>query len=307
MGTTTTVPEKTSRTDVQQIVNDLFIGQLENGIAPWRVSWMEAGVPTNLVSKYPYRGMNNMLLAMLGYDRNVFLTENQLAAIGASIKAKEKPHVVMYWDNGITAEPANPGIKKTPKLRFYQVYNIAQCAGILGETVPPVVHETNPIAACERIIANMPKFPAIRHKEANTFYNPLQDFINLPKQKDFLNDAGYFSALFHQLVHASGHYTRLDRMGLIQMPEFGCDPYSLEELVAEIGACYLRSLTGIASEFDEIKDTGGWLPKFRKDKQFIFTACTLALKAIDFILNVKVVEEPAQNEITGEAVSKTTK
>jgi antirestriction protein ArdC len=149
----------------------------------------------------------------------------------------------------------------------------------------------------------MPNRPVIKHKESKAYYEPLEDFINLAKPKSFPNDAAYHSALFHQLIHSTGHHTRLDRMGLVQMPEFGCDPHSLEELVAEIGACYLRSFAGIASEFDERTVVNGWIGKLKMDRQLIFTACSLAQKAVDYNLNVQPVEESILEEVTERVIT----
>lgn len=291
METTTTAPAKArAHKDVHEIVNGKIVDQLEQGIAPWRVPWMKGGIPMNLLSRKPYRGMNLLLLAMLGYDNNVFLTEKQLDEIGGSIRPKQKSHMVLSWNTqkaGAGNAPEGKEKNKPFKLSFYSVYNFSQCAGILGECISSPIQETNPIGACEGIVAYAPNLPMIKHKDTNPCYDPIQDLICLPKQKAFPNDAAYFSALFHQMIHATGHHTRLNRMGLVQMPEFGCDPYSQEELIAEIGACHLRSLTGIASEFDEVLDVKGWIPKFKRDKYMIFTACVLAQKAVDYILNYK--------------------
>jgi antirestriction protein ArdC len=287
MATETATEKKVASKDVYRIINDKVIAQLEKGIAPWRVPWTEAGAPVNLISQKAYKGMNVMLLAPLGYERNVFITENQLKDVGGTIKPGERPHMAVYWNY----KDKDGAENKTPMLRYYQVYNLSQVAGILTELVPDVVREADPIAACERIIGNMPKYPSVRHKENKAYYTPLDNYINLPKQKSYANDAAYYNALFHQLVHSTGHHTHLDRMGLVQMPEHGWEAYSLEELVAEIGACYLRSLAGIASPFDETTEVSGWIPKFRKDPYLIFTAANLAQKAVDYILNVKAVEE----------------
>jgi antirestriction protein ArdC len=296
--------------DVHQIINERIIEYLNKDIAPWRVPWTEAGVPTNLISAKPYRGINVMLLAALSYQRNVFITANQLIELGASVKPKEKPHLITYWNNakkeGEGMEAENAGGKKGAKLQYYLVYNIAQCAGILTDLTPELVQETDPAAACARIVDNMPNRPAIKHKESKAYYEPLEDFINLAKPKSFPNDAAYHSALFHQLIHSTGHHTRLDRMGLVQMPEFGCDPYSLEELVAEIGACYLRCVAGIASEFDERTVVNGWIGKLKLDRQLIFTACSLAQKAVDYILNIQPVEEPVLSDLTETITAETT-
>ena len=82
------------------------------------------------------------------------------------------------------------------------------------------------------------------------------------------------------------------------MSEFGSELYSHEELVAEIGTCYLQSFTGIPSEFEQSAAyIQNWLAALKNDTRFIFSASTHAQKATDFILNAQnVVEEREQNE-----------
>ena len=277
--------KKGTEKDVQTIITERIIGQLEKGIVPWRTPWMEAGVPTSLISKRPFRGINVLLLAVLGYERNVFLTSNQLEAIGGSIKPNERQNMIVFWNNQ-KGEPGDE--KKTSSLLYYLVYNIAQCVGILGESVPEVFRETDPIKACEGIVANMQNGPSIRNKEAGAYYDPLDDYINVPKLKSFANPVCYYSALFHQLAHSTGHHTRLDRMGLVQMSEYGCSGFTQEELVAEIVTNYLENNAGIPCPFEPSQEyLDGWIQKLQADRYFIFTACTLAQKAIDFILNVQ--------------------
>ena len=296
MGTATATPKMDTRgKDVYEIVTSKIMEQLEKGTVPWRKPWTDAGIPRNLLSKRPYRGVNLLLLASLGYEHNLFLTSKQLKEIGGSILPDEKPHLVVYW-NFAEKEPAEVEkeekvTKKAPFLRYYTVYNIAQCANIPVDRIPVFEREPNSIPACDSVVKNMAQCPEIRHKEPSAYYDCLEDYVNMPKQKTFVSDASYYSTLFHELVHSTGHHTRLDRMGLVQMTEFGSEPYSQEELVAEMGTCYLQSLTGIASEFENSAAyIQGWLKKLKNDRHFIVTAASHAQKAVDFILNIKPEE-----------------
>ena len=71
------------------------------------------------------------------------------------------------------------------------------------------------------------------------------------------------------------------------MAEFGSEPYSHEELVAEIGSCYLQSFAGITEQFEQsaayIQD---WLRVLQNDNRFIISAAIQAQKAADFILQL---------------------
>lgn len=284
--------KKNAQKDVQVMVNEIIIDQLEKGIVPWRAAWTDPGIPTGLISKKPYRGINILLLAPLGYQRNAFITMKQLEEIGGSAKPDEMPHVVTVWNY----PNQTSGGKGQGKLTYYMVYNISQCIGT-EDLSPDIFRETDPIKACERIISNLVSGPDIRYKEPTAFYDPLEDYINMPKMKTFGSPASYYAALFHELAHSTGHHTRLDRMGLVQMSEYGCSRYTMEELVTEIATNYLENLAGIPCSFTPDKEyIDAWTKKFSGDRYLIFNACALAQKAIDFILNVKTEDKPQEGE-----------
>ena len=287
--------KKAAQKEVHTVISEKIIEHLQKGIVPWRTSWMEAGVPTSLISKRPFRGINVLLLAALGYERNLFLTLKQLETAGGSLKPNEEPHTIVFWANqqpDATSEASSD--KKPGKLKTYMVYDIAQCTGIPEDLIPEHILEADPIKACEKIVGNLSNGPAMRYKEPGAFYDPLEDNINMPKLKSFANPACYYSALFHQLAHSTGHHTRLNRMGLVQMSEHGCDCHTLEELVTEIVTNYIENYAGIPYPFEPTEEyISGWIQKFKGDHYLIFTACTLAQRAIDFILNIKDVKDDA--------------
>ncbi len=278
--------------DVYQIVTDKIISLLEQGTIPWQQPWTESGPPMNLVSKRPYRGLNVWLLATLNYTRNCFLTWDQLKKLGGSVKQGEHGHVVIFWKMvkkvGETEEGA---VKKSATLlRYYKVFNIEQCTGIPEGLLPgKPEREHNPIMECDSIIHTMPLCPVIKHKENDAWYDLKEDYINMPKRKSFKSAESYYATLFHELVHSTGHEKRLNRKTITDMAEFGSEPYSIEELIAELGSCYLSSYAGILNQ--EIKDRaayiGGWLGKLQNDKRVIVLAASAAQRAADFILNVQ--------------------
>ena len=278
--------------DVYQLVTDRIIKQLEQKIIPWRKPWTEAGVPQNLISGRPYRGVNVMLLSSLDYEHNFFLTFKQAGELGATIRKGEKSHIVVFtkWEEKPDEETEE--VKKVPFLRYYNVFNVAQCDGIPEGKVSVIEKPNNPIEACEQIVESMPDCPPIRMKEQKAYYNVEKDFINMPKMKSFQDSETFYGTLFHELIHSTGHEKRLNRKELVQKEKFGSEDYSIEELTAEIGACYLKAHVGI-----DIEDLSynasyidSWLNRLRKDKRFIVYASAQAQRAVDFILNVKLVE-----------------
>ena len=278
--------------DVFTIVTEKIIEQLEHGTVPWHKPWTNAGMPTNLISKKAYRGINLMLLSMLGYEQNFFLTFKQQQEIKGSVKKDEKPHMVAYWnfpdrkEDGEQPEQEERESKKAI-LRYYLVYNVSQCTGIDDKIPPVTVREAQPLVACDAIVSGMPNPPTIKHKEARAYYSPLADLVNMPKQSTFESDESYYATLFHELVHSTGHHSRLDRFGLIQMSEIsdGKHAYSFEELIAEIGSSYLQCYAGISSQFEQSAAyVAGWLQVLKNDHRFVISASSAAQKAVDYIL-----------------------
>lgn len=275
--------------DVYEIVTAIIIEQLENGTVPWKQPWRDAGAPRNYVTKRPYRGINLLLLGCNDYESNEYLTFRQITQLGGVVKKGEKAHLVVLWlwvddDDARKGEPVK--VRKKPLLRYYYVFNLMQCTGIYVPKDDAEKKPDNPSPRCERIINGMPQRPKIVHNENEAYYHPVADFINMPRMEMFERREGYYAILFHELVHSTGYETRLNRKELAEQQSFGDENYSIEELTAEIGACYLATHTGIALNglANSAAYINGWLSKLRKDKKFIVYAASHAQKAVDFIL-----------------------
>jgi len=294
--------------DVYEMVTTRIIELLEAGTIPWQKPWTDAGLPMNLISKRPYRGINLWLLLSLNYERNLFLTWDQLKKIGGSVNQGEHGHIVIFWKN-VKKQPEELGKdghpKTVPMLRYYKVFNISQCRDVPLDMIPELIKEdVDPILECEAIIHTMPDCPAISHKEQKAFYHIVEDYINMPKKKSFKSIEAYYSVLFHELVHSTGSEKRLGRKSITEMNEFGSEPYSIEELIAELGSAYLCSFTGILDKGiqNSAAYINGWLDKLKNDKRFIVQASGHAQRAVDCILNVtvlKVEELEVVEEIVG--------
>ena len=293
------------QTDVYSIVTSRIITQLEAGTVPWQKPWTNAGMPQNLITHNPYRGINTWMLSSLGYEKNLFLTWHQIQELGASVNRGEKAHMVVFWKTlQKDTEAPEDKPKKIPLLRYYWVFNVAQCAKIPEALIPVIERPNAPIQSCEDIIKSMPLCPKIQHKDHEAYYHPIADFINMPKRKLFVNSEAYYGVLFHELTHSTGHSSRLNRKELVGSTGFGSEPYSMEELTAEIGACFLKSHTGIITE-DLVNSSAyikGWLEQLKGDKRFIFLASSAAQKAVDFITDKKAEETTTEGVETVQEV-----
>src|SRR5262244_623226 len=145
----------------------------------------------------------------------------------------------------------------------------------------------------EQIVASMPQRPEIRHEEARAYDRPAADTVNMPARSLFPRVEHYYSILFHELTHSTGHASRLDRATLRDLLAFGDTNYSKEELCAEMGAAYLCGVAGIVNETvtNSAAYIQGWLNKLRNDKKLLVQAAAQAQKAADFILGKETKQE----------------
>lgn len=279
-----------TKVDVYSIVTNRIIELLENGTVPWQKPWTDVGIPANLLSKRPYRGINLWLLLSLNYERSLFLTWDQIKKVGASVKKGENGHVVIYWKVPPKNEDGADAEKKVPILRYYKVFNIAQCRDLPEKLVEPFASKKlDPILECEAIINGMANSPLLILTGNQAYYDIEKDHVVLPSLKSFNSSENFYSVLFHELVHSTGSEKRLNRNTITNMFEHGGDAYSMEELVAELGSAYLSSFTSILKS-EELKNSAayikGWLSKLKDDKRFIVQASGMAQRAVDFILNI---------------------
>lgn len=289
-----------TKLDVYQIVTDKIIALLEQGVVPWQKPWADAGIPMNLMSKRPYRGINLWMLVSLNYEKNLFLTWDQIKAVGGSVLKGEQGHIVVFWKPVQKNKDATEEKQQhVPMLRYYKVFNISQCRDIPEHLIPAkdIEKEFNPILECEHILNTMPDMPAFIFQGKQAYYDITRDEIVLPKMKSFRSSEGYYSTVYHELVHATGHEKRLNRKTLTDMVPFGSVSYAQEELVAEMGAAFLCRHCCILPPIIEntVSYIDNWLGVFKNDKRFLITAAGQAQKAVDFILGRK--DNEAKDEV----------
>ena len=256
-----------SKVNAYQVVTDRIIELMEQGTVPWRKPWTGGGEASNLISKRPYRGVNHFMLNISGYACPYWATFNQIKKKGGKVKKGEKSTPVVFWKWYEREDPKSGEITEKPVLRYYRVFNLEQTEGIeLPKEDKPEEKPFSPIERCESLMAGIANPPQIQHKQQSAWYRPGKDLINLPKPESFESPEEYYSTLFHELAHSTGHESRLNRSTLTDMAPFGSSNYSKEELVAEMTAAMLCGVTGITQETIENSAAylRGWLKKLRK-------------------------------------------
>src|SRR6266404_2769537 len=176
--------------DIFQEVTDQIMAMLEQGVVPWRspiLGRQNAGLPKNLESRKDYRGINSFLLAFTawasGYESSYWLTFNQAKQHKANVKKGEKSSMVIFWKQYETTDKETGEPTTIPVLRYYRVFNVAQCDGIAAPdaaTFTPI--DFKPIDAAEAIVKAYADAPTIEHGGTKAFYRPSTDVVRLPEQ-----------------------------------------------------------------------------------------------------------------------------
>jgi antirestriction protein ArdC len=166
------------------------------------------------------------------------------------------------------------------------VFNLDQTEGIaekLGLTEPSKVVPN--IGVCDAIVKDMPNRPEIVGS-LNAWYSPIADKVGIPAINSFNGSEEYYSTLFHELVHSTGHKSRLHREQFDNPVRFGSESYSKEELVAELGASMLCGVSGISPRVldNSASYLQSWINRLRGDSRLIVSAASQAQKASDYIL-----------------------
>ena len=265
-----------------------IIAMLEEGaLPPWRKTWTGGGLPQNGSSKREYNGLNRWLLMMAPYASPYFLTFKQIAKLGGKVRKGEKSWPVYFWGSrdGTDAEGNQ---KRSVFCKGYRVFNIEQTEGIPADKIPTTPEGTefehDPIAACEAVSAGYAGAPVVKQGGGRACYSPIRDEVCMPEAKQFEHREHYYSVLFHEYTHSTGHSTRLNRSELTSLTDQYA--YSKEELVAEFGAAMLAAQCGI--ERDTIENSAayikGWASRLKSDPEMLVFASRDAGKAVDHIL-----------------------
>ena len=277
---------------VYEIVTQKIIDKLNQGVIPWEKPWIGL---RNYITKREYHGINLLLLSMEKHQSSEFMTFRQVKDLKEGIKKGSRADMVIFFrryeveardKNGnleLDEETGEPKKELRFALRYYNVFNLDQT------TIPlPDYGNGKQSKECKDILQNLKNFPAIEEGGSVAAYNPVLDALSIPSKREFKDREKYYSSIFHELVHATGHETRLNRKDF-KLNGFGSEKYSKEELVAEIGASFLCARCGIENKTidNSAAYIQGWLKRLNNDKTLIISASAQAQKAVDYILGTK--------------------
>lgn len=256
------------------------------------------GLPVNPFTEKHYQGVNIPCLWFYqqekGFNSNHWATFRQWKERGASVRKGEKGSTICFYKTLLVDEENAQGeeiTSKIPMMKLYTVFNANQVEGYEhSEHTPP--NETDlvaRIALADQFCTNTKA--DIRHTKANrAYYNVSADYISLPETISFVDTKystateNYYSTLFHELVHFTGHKTRLDRFSNNEGSSRK-HAYAFEELIAELGAAMLCARLNIMQQprEDHAQYIKSWLQALKNDNKFVFSASAHAARATEYL------------------------
>lgn len=292
-----------------------IIKRIEAGVAPWQKPW-DAGAtgvaPFNPTSGNAYRGINDLWLSLHGHADPRWMTYRQAEAADAQVRKGEKSATIEYWQWSVReplkderGEPVLDGDGKPqyqtyrldrPRVFYAKVFNAEQIDGLEPWIAPAPTFD--PLERAEAIVAGA-GVPVLHDQHDRAFYRPMSDQIHLPPLAAFKGRAEYYETVLHELGHATGHGSRLDRF----FGPFGSEGYAREELRAEIASYMLARDLGLS--FDPSNHASyveSWLTALREDKNEIFHAARDAETIKTWVMEPeqrKALEQTAQQKAAG--------
>lgn len=302
-----------SQNEIRERVANEVVTALKNGVVPWHKPWaasVNAGFPSNIISKRRYSGVNPLLLQVSalrkGFHARWWGTFNQWKNVGGRVMKRPAAVAEGQWGTKIiffkpivTVARNAAGVEEErtfPLLREYVVFNAEQVEGVEQFRIQALAaRKEADFEPAEKVIAATEA--DIRHGGDEAFYrSPPQDYIQLPHKSQFeqgIGLASYYDTAFHELAHWSEPRLGWDRSS-----------YALAELRAEMAAAFLSAEIGVPSNGPNQKNHAAYLDYWTKamseDYRMIFRISSAASAAANFVLSFSQ-EEKAEGQEEADA------
>jgi antirestriction protein ArdC len=226
------------------------------------------------------------------------------------VRKGEKSTMVVKWisfmvdvkgADGQAKRDSNGNVVKRSMFvpRYYNVFNADQAEHLPAKYHPsPLVADEPQIdadEAAEALVADyLANGPKLNFGGDRACYSPSGDWIQMPERQAFDSTAEYYSTLFHEVGHSTGHKSRLKRDGIVENHYFGDALYSKEELIAEMTAAMLAAISGIdqSSTFNNsVAYIRNWIGVLKGDTKLVVQAAGAAQRAADLIQGITFADE----------------
>ena len=278
-----------------------IIEALKGGVAPWVQPWWNVGRPLRH-NGLPFVGLNSVILRTTAdkrrFESPYWLTAAQGKRYRAKVREGQEATAVLRpvvaplpsWAlhrPGVAASRTwkhRDGERVTVRMQPYGVLNAEQFDRLPPRFQPNVSRE--PLDLNERIERADLFFDGIGAKVRfggdEAMYRPHDDVIQLPEHKRFTDAVSHYSTLAHELVHWTGHASRLKRD---LSGRLGDTAYSWEELLAEFGAAFLMGVLDLpqAPRNNHAAYIDHWLERLERDNRALASAVNNAQTAADYL------------------------
>ncbi len=297
-----------------------LIALLEAGTTPWRREWDagEGGHHVNLLSGRRYRGANPVLLTLGLHLRGSALPYwcgfAEAKALGiAPRKGSKAVHVLRPQvhqqgesqlvevgkvdGSGVGGDgDGQPSAAAGRSWVSYRPVALFNAADLEGEALEGLIQkrrqaegalqrpEPARLADAEAVLSGWPVPVSFTGDRA--CYLPGSDRIQLPDRSAFHSAGALYATWAHEVIHSTGHSSRLarDLSGGMGEGGDGGRAYAREELVAELGAVLLGDRLEIGSAMaNHAAYLGHWVELLRESPRVLLQVLSDARKAADLI------------------------
>jgi len=298
-----------------------LVALMEAGTTPWRREWDAAsgGHHVNLLSGRRYRGANPPLLTLGMHLRGSALPYwcgfSESKALGIfPRKGSKAVHVLRpQVHQGVESRLAEPGsvaqggqvlagadgqqsVQPGPSWVSYRPVALFNAADLEGEALEALIQKRRQAegAVLRPVPARLADAEAVLTSWAvpvcfagdRACYLPVPDRIQLPDRTAFHSAGALYATWAHEVIHSTGHSSRLarDLSGGMGEGGDGGRAYAREELVAELGAVLLGDRLEIGSAMaNHAAYLGHWIELLRESPRVLLQVLSDARKAADLV------------------------
>ena len=286
--------------NIYEIVTEKIVNLLEQGIVPWRRPWTSTGLPRNLVSKKPYRGINYFLLSASKYVSPFWLTMRQANELGGHVRKGEESTVVVFWKiddaKQSTRRPRHRGDRREdappiPSQILSRVQPRTMRTAASGAR--QASEDRDARARSDRSgrtrsspeCPTRPRFSTRRLESVLLARSPIASrcrrasYSSAPKKKPPPTRTRLCIVQAARNALREKGFAKPRRSVRPSTPKRNC--------VAEMGAAFLCAEAGISNAVidNQAAYVAGWLKKLRDDRKLLIHAAAQAQHAADYILS----------------------
>jgi len=286
-------------------VNSKLLPMIEAGDTKWLKCWSVSQFKN--LQGYKYTGFNVLWLALQSFKSPIYGTFIQWSNQGFKIKKGASSINLLLVSDNIKEIINEDGTKETKNFKFIKTFNVFNAEQVEGNIDSlnhlldtNVVSKVTALNNCNQYVKNTKA--VINHGSNSAYYSPTNDYISIPDIKNFNESKtssateNYYSTLFHELGHWSGHASRLNRKISNQ---FASAEYAFEELIAELSSAYLCSQLNVSKEprTDHAQYLANWAKCIRANKDTILKASGMASRVLKYLNSLQASKSNEDKQV----------